>query len=216
MRIPVSWNHYKLRTIDIGLFVEELYEKSGMGSSERLISDHIWNHQVTKIRARIPAQSATKTIPLYSHGGKLNELNFLQKFKNRRWPGSEYDSIIPWPEHIDRFPECDGFLKWFVEEYGGELHRAVLVKLDIGASVGLHRDGGRYYKDKDRFHLVIQGEYLYTVNEESMIYKQGDLWWFNNKKPHKSTNISNQERVALIFDVKGSTWRTRSEQVESI
>ena len=102
------------------------------------------------------------------------------------------------------------------QEYGGELHRVILVTLGIGASVGLHRDGGRYYKDKDRFHLVIQGEYMYTVDGEAEIYKQGDLRWFNNKKPHKSTNVSNQERVALIFDVKGSVWRTRSEQVESI
>ena len=207
-------NHYKLRDVDVSLFVEELYEKTGVGASGELKSDPLWDSQENELgRTQISAQRYTKSVPLYSHNGKRSELSFLQKFRNRKWPGSEYDSIRPWPNHIARFPECDGFLKWFVKEYGGELHRAVLVKLDVGVSVGLHRDGGRYYKDKDRFHLVIQGEYLYTVNEEPVTYKQGDLRWFDNKKPHKSTNASNQDRVALIFDVKGCNWRKQIEPI---
>jgi hypothetical protein len=30
---------------------------------------------------------------------------------------------------------------------------------------------------------------------------EDELWWFNNKVPHESINMSNRWRVHLIFDL---------------
>jgi len=108
------------------------------------------------------------------------------------------------------------FLKQFINDFDGKLASVVFYKLKGKSGVGKHIDSGEYYEDKDRFHLVIKGRYRYTVNEvhpylgkESVIYNEGELWWFNNKKPHESWNFTREERIILVFDVSQSNWRSK-------
>ena len=66
-----------------------------------------------------------------------------------------------------------------------------------------HIDGGKYYEDKDRFHMVLNGYYDYTVDNETQRFNAGELWWFDNQKC-TAVNATLLSRVCLIFDVKGS------------
>ena len=77
-----------------------------------------------------------------------------------------------------------------------------------------------YYK-KDRCHIEIDGCYAYTVDceEEDRIYEyplsftspvtevwsKGEVWWFNNKRPHTSHNHGNIPKINLVFDIEGAT-----------
>ena len=46
----------------------------------------------------------------------------------------------------------------------------------------------------------LQDNYLFMkgLKEE---YKEGELWWFDNKKLHGSYNHGDKDRIVLIFDV---------------
>lgn len=105
------------------------------------------------------------------------------------------------------FPACMAFLEAFTGHFGGEMGRAAIVKLPLGNKVYPHIDQGTYYSKRDRFHLILSGEYRYVVEDEERIFKEGQLWWFDNQKMHHSETIGEKDRVAIIFDVKNSKWR---------
>jgi hypothetical protein len=85
------------------------------------------------------------------------------------------------------------------------VRRCAYFKIPVGHQVGKHVDIGSYPATKDRYHLSISGTYRYRVFEgdsyEEAIIEPGTLFWFDNKKPHESTNIGTVPRVAFIFDV---------------
>ena len=56
-------------------------------------------------------------------------------------------------------------------------------------------------RDKDRYHLSIQGQYQYFVGNESIIVDPGTLMWLNNKKPHGTVNLGDNTRITFVFDV---------------
>jgi len=79
--------------------------------------------------------------------------------------------------------------------------RCGFLSLPVGGEVGTHIDIGSYYQTKDRYHLSIQGRYIYTVGDESVTVEPGTLLWFNNKLPHGTKNIGDCVRVTFVFDV---------------
>jgi quercetin dioxygenase-like cupin family protein len=108
-------------------------------------------------------------------------------------------------------PLCVEFLNSFIKKYGGVLHRVSLVLLPPKCEVLVHSDNGEYYANKDRFHLVIKGSYNLQVFDETQYLKEGELWFFNNKRPHSAFNSTNEDRISMIFDVEGSLWRGFNE-----
>lgn len=82
--------------------------------------------------------------------------------------------------------------------------RMAFIRLKPGESNSRHIDEGTYYATKDRYHLAIQGKYRYQVGDEVHIIEPGTFFWFNNKIPHSSVNIGDEDRIALVFDVPHS------------
>jgi mannose-6-phosphate isomerase-like protein (cupin superfamily) len=76
--------------------------------------------------------------------------------------------------------------------------------LPVGGEVGQHIDIGSYYQTRDRYHLAIQGSYVYTVGGESVKIDAGDLIWFNNKLSHGTKNVGDVVRITFVFDVPHS------------
>ena len=107
------------------------------------------------------------------------------------------------PPHSSNHYECIYFLNWFEKMYGGKIYRVSIVHLSAGGKVYPHIDIGDYYKNKNRFHLVLSGYYNYTVDGETQRFGAGDLFWFDNKKMHSSANATPIPRISLIFDVEG-------------
>jgi len=101
------------------------------------------------------------------------------------------------------YPELYKFFKWFTAIYGGTVRKANYYNTPPGSGVKSHVDYHRYFRDKDRFHLVLSGQYKYTVHGETEIFSKGDLWWFNNKLEHKSYNHGDEDKINLVFDVAG-------------
>lgn len=81
-----------------------------------------------------------------------------------------------------------------------ELERCGFLAMPIGGEVGRHIDKGTYYLSRNRYHLSIQGRYLYTVGDEEQIIEEGTLFKFNNKLEHSAKNIGDVVRITFVFD----------------
>jgi len=102
--------------------------------------------------------------------------------------------------------------KWNIKETG----RAAFFRLQPGCRVKTHIDRGSYYLDKDRYHLSLAGTYEYTVGDEVMIVEPGTFFWFHNKIPHGAVNISEVDRVSLVWDVPHSTKNPQHKKRTSV
>lgn len=106
---------------------------------------------------------------------------------------------IPTPM-IKHHTEVVAFLKRNFKKFD----RCGFLSLPVGGEVGQHIDVGSYYQTRDRYHLCIQGTYIYTVGGESVTVEPGTLLWFNNKLSHGTKNIGDCVRITFVFDVPHS------------
>ena len=115
------------------------------------------------------------------------------------------------PHDVDRTKKTQLFDKYhlvhkfWIDNNIFEVGRAAFFRLKPGDMVTEHIDRGSYYQDKDRYHLSLQGEYLYRVGDEEMVVKPGTFFWFNNKLPHSAKNVGDVDRYTLVWDVPHSS-----------
>lgn len=101
----------------------------------------------------------------------------------------------------DKYTEIHKFLR----SYGiQQTSRAAFFRLYVGDSVGEHIDDGAYYLTRDRYHLCLQGEYLYNVGGETKQIRPGMFFWFDNKKPHWAFSNGKEDRITFVFDLPHS------------
>jgi quercetin dioxygenase-like cupin family protein len=94
---------------------------------------------------------------------------------------------------------------WITDKFHeSSIGRISIVKLRPGCKVDLHVDYGKYFLNRDRYHLCLQGKYLYTVGDESLEINPGTFFYFNNKIRHGSVNVGDVDRITVIFDIKPS------------
>jgi hypothetical protein len=99
-----------------------------------------------------------------------------------------------------RHTEIVGFLKRNFKTFD----RCGFLSLPIGGEVGQHIDIGSYYQTRDRYHLSLQGTYLYEVDGEERQIEPGTFFWFDNKKYHSAWNNGTVDRITFVFDVPHS------------
>ena len=78
------------------------------------------------------------------------------------------------------FKTYKGIRRWLKSWKLHRHSRAAFFKLRPGESLGRHIDEGDYYLTRDRYHLSLQGTYLYTVGDEVHQINPGTFFWFNN------------------------------------
>ena len=87
---------------------------------------------------------------------------------------------------------------------GCRLGRVLISRWPPGCTIPEHIDQGApatYYK---RYHLALQslpGALNHSGNE-TVQYRMGELWWFDNAAPHSIVNNSADDRIALVMDVQ--------------
>lgn len=150
-------------------------------------NDDLWDDSRAKA---IPYHNQTKNINL-RQGVMVPELPYDDSrvsIKNKNY---------------DKFPLLTKWLENFVLDQGGKICRAQIVKLNPQGKVGRHRDGGKYYAWADRYHLVLQSEGSRMIcGDEEVVWNEGEVWWFNNKKMHEALHNGEKSRIHLIFDVE--------------
>ena len=99
--------------------------------------------------------------------------------------------------------KCPKILNWMRRRNFYYHTWAGIYKLPPGGMVPPHKDdSGDYYIDKMRYHLCLQGKYLYRV-EGDPVYTitPGTLFWFDLQTTHSAECISGDDRITLLFDL---------------
>jgi hypothetical protein len=102
------------------------------------------------------------------------------------------------------FPRTLAWLRSTADILGGELARAMFTRILPHGQVHRHIDNGTYHIGRRRYHLVVHsaGGSPLGCGDEEVVMREGELWEFDNKKPHDARNPSGTMRVHLIFDLR--------------
>ncbi len=166
--------------IDVGPMLEEIDGQPQLWDADTRRQANI---QVQRETSSIPLRGAVKPIP---DGVNLNNWH-----PSRRTP------------YADCCPRIHAWVEQFANELGGDLSRVSVVRLNPHGRVYPHIDEGDYYKVRDRYHLVLRSPGGSEMNSggEEVVFRDGELWWFNNKAVHDAFNPSAEGRIHVIFDV---------------
>jgi hypothetical protein len=171
--------------VDVGPFLDELRSFQGDWSD--------WRAKT------VPLHRETLSIPLREPVLSQGEL-YIHCERDRK------------TEHYAKFPQLTAFLEQFADGVHGRLSRANIVSLRSGGKVYAHIDHGAYYKNRDRYHMVLQspsGSRMLSGGEEC-VWREGEVWWFDNKAMHEAHNPSDgADRIHVIFDIKPFTFWER-------
>jgi hypothetical protein len=187
----VTLSNFRLVSkVDVKPFLEEL----------DAIPD-LWNLD-TRRQDTVPVQRETETITLR----RLKRIPPTANSFDGQLVQSDFDTLR-------HFPTLYQFLLDFAKAQSGELSRVMIVRLKPNSQVYEHYDAGQYYRIRDRYHLVLrspEGSIL-TSDTEAARFREGELWWFNNKLVHEAFNESTESRVHVIFDIlpKHRRWEMR-------
>lgn len=133
-------------------------------------------------------------------GGDKNPPGFLPLVMAVVEPGGDPKNAEAL-QQTSLFSKYDEVLRYVASKGIRSLGRAAFFRLAVGGSVGRHVDEGTYYLTKDRYHLSLQGQYLYECDGEEHIIEPGTFFWFDNKKMHSAKNTSpDVERITFVFD----------------
>ncbi len=95
-----------------------------------------------------------------------------------------------------------------INPHWNDLGRVILTRMKPGAVITEHIDEGPYADKYDRFHVCLSGVSNFIVDGQRQIMRQGDLWWFNHKLPHRVENFDTAgDRVHLIIDLVAPAYR---------
>ena len=105
--------------------------------------------------------------------------------------------------HSKNFPNIMQWVQTFALTQRGELSRVLIASLKPRGQVYRHHDHGDYYRIRDRYHLVLYSSTgsPMSCGDEVIVMRAGEVWWFENKKPHEAFNHSDEPRIHLIFDL---------------
>ena len=104
----------------------------------------------------------------------------------------------------ERFPLATALIERFAADLRGGLGRVVLVRLKPHSIVYRHYDSEEWLTGRNRYHLVIQstGGSFMTSGSESKVFREGDIFLFNNHIVHTAENNSPDWRIHAIFDMR--------------
>lgn len=103
-----------------------------------------------------------------------------------------------------------------------KLGRVLITSLKPGGAILPHADEGAVADHYERFHVVLksdEGNFFYSqiskTQGEYIRMRQGEIWWFNHKRPHWLENNSDSERIHLIVDAVAPKYRRERDAVSA-
>lgn len=127
----------------------------------------------------------------FRHTGSFNDKHAAKVFTHTNWQNA-----------INFFTGLKNHFNNFFENY--EIIRAVLVNLPAGKDIPKHLDAGDSLMYAHRCHIPIitNNDVLFTVDNETIVMKQGEIYEINNSKLHSVNNNGNTDRYHLIVDIE--------------
>ncbi len=87
---------------------------------------------------------------------------------------------------------------------GMRLGRVIITRLAPGKRIAPHADAGAPADYYTRYQVVLQclPGCLFTVEDETINFQTGDVWWFDNRRTHEVENNSVDDRIVVIVDIR--------------
>lgn len=87
---------------------------------------------------------------------------------------------------------------------GEQLGGVLITKISPGGKVEPHTDHGWHVDYYDKFYVSLQSRpgALFYCDDEMICPQPGDVWWFDNRKPHWVENKSDDDRMTLIVCIR--------------
>ena len=84
----------------------------------------------------------------------------------------------------------------------GTIMRAIIAALLPNSDIPIHKDHAAIFAIPHRFHvpIVTNDKVLFTVGEDTVNMKVGEVWEINNIRSHAVSNKSDERRIHLIVD----------------
>ena len=114
---------------------------------------------------------------------------------------NEYPPKIIRHKNYEAFKGYLDQLEFFLGD--GHIQTAILIKLPAGKSVSPHVDSAPFFRYFRRIHIpiVTNPQCLFTVGDETIHMKKGEMWEIDNdNKVHSVDNGGAEDRVHLLID----------------
>lgn len=87
---------------------------------------------------------------------------------------------------------------------GVQLGRVLITRLPPGGTIPEHADQGAPAEYYQRFQIALQSRpgCLFSIGEEVVQFSMGECWWIDNSTPHSVVNNSDDDRIALVVDIR--------------
>ena len=117
--------------------------------------------------------------------------------------GSQAHESVWYPE-ADVLPVKDLALALMSMVQGEQLGGVLITKIPAGAMCRPHKDPGWHARFYDKFAVQVQAApgQEFHFEDQSLVTKPGDLFWFDNSHTHWVTNDSAVDRITLICCIR--------------
>ena len=80
----------------------------------------------------------------------------------------------------------------------------LVTKLAPGMRIASHKDEGKCPLYYERYQIALQSNpgCVFRIEDEEVQFAAGDVWWINNKAIHTVVNNSNDDRIAVVVDLR--------------
>ena len=155
-----------------------------------------------------------KTAPGSPHTGMSDiwvRYNDAGPFESGERPWTEFnDRHIPvWYRAWDLLPSLKPIVFDLMGRVDGEMIGGVLItRIPPGQGIDWHADSGWHVSAYEKFYLSLQsapGAKFWCDADgvkEALEPEPGQIWLFDNRKPHAVTNDSGQDRITAILCIR--------------
>lgn len=155
--------------------------------------EHLWNANALRTSFPGSPHAQTDDIWLFFNNVPEDEGEVVNDILTRPYPA--------WKE----LPEVRPLVFGLMHRIGGvQLGRVMITRLPPGKTIPEHADSGAPadYYERYQFALRANPGCVFHCGGEIVQFNMGECWWIDNRRPHCVINNSNDDRLALIVDVR--------------
>lgn len=120
--------------------------------------------------------------------------------------GEDNDAFTGSMQETPHMQKCE-YIKQIAASFGEVFGRSRFMRLAGGSEVPIHVDGIYHWHRNVRIHIPIMTneKVIFHCGDNRINMKAGECWLFDSWRNHKVVNHSQEARVHLVLDTKGSS-----------
>ncbi len=167
---------------------------------------------VRRLQAEVQALPASAWAP---HPNNIAGNSSLRLISAEGGPNDDVTGRMLPTAHLVSSP----YIRQILESFGVVWSRSRLMRLAPGADVPIHADINYHWFWRVRVHIPVftHPDVAFICGDEQVHMAAGEAWVFDNWRPHRVENRSNQERIHLVADTSGSSafWRFLAQSAQT-